>query len=65
MALRLSNSTNPSLTSPKVHQNLKQNIIGLSRRDFINVNVGLSVMPLVISPPPPSIAREVEVGSFK
>ncbi|KAJ8557845.1 hypothetical protein K7X08_004611 [Anisodus acutangulus] len=67
MALRplssiLSNSTNASLTSPKVHQSLKQNIVGLSRRDFINV--GLSVMPLVICPPPPSIAREVEVGSF-
>ncbi|XP_015079206.1 psbP domain-containing protein 6, chloroplastic [Solanum pennellii] len=52
------NSTNPPLTSAKPHH---QNI-GLSRRDFINV--GLSVMPLLVSPPPLSIAREVEVGSF-
>ncbi|KAL3335064.1 hypothetical protein AABB24_031332, partial [Solanum stoloniferum] len=52
------NSTNPPLTPAKPHH---QNI-GLSRRDFINV--GLSVMPLVISPTPSSIAREVEVGSF-
>ncbi|MCE5166379.1 PsbP domain-containing protein 6, chloroplastic [Datura stramonium] len=58
-----SNSTNPPLASAKTHhQSLKQNIGLLSRRDFINV--GLSVMPLVVSPPPPSIAREVEVGSF-
>ncbi|KAL3366214.1 hypothetical protein AABB24_011059 [Solanum stoloniferum] len=52
------NSTNPPLTPAKPHH---QNI-GLSRRDFINV--GLSVMPLLISPTPSSIAREVEVGSF-
>lgn len=56
------NSTNPAaLTSTKHHHQIQN--IGISRRDFINV--GLSVMPLVLSPPPPpSIAREVEVGSF-
>ncbi|XP_009796942.1 psbP domain-containing protein 6, chloroplastic [Nicotiana tabacum] len=60
-----SNSNPPLFTSAKTQQSLKKNNIDLylSRRDLMNV--GLCVMPLVLSPPPPpSIAREVAVGSY-
>lgn len=48
----------------KSHQNpnLQLPINHLSRREFLNGSVVL--LPLAVSPPPPSQAREVEVGSY-
>ncbi|KAI3446552.1 hypothetical protein Pfo_029513 [Paulownia fortunei] len=48
--------------SPKPHQNSSLQLTALSRREFLNGSVAL--LPLVISPPPPSLAKEVEVGSY-
>ncbi|XP_019187453.1 PREDICTED: psbP domain-containing protein 6, chloroplastic [Ipomoea nil] len=60
-----SNPKPPSPSSPfsvKTHRSSKQTTTNISRRDLLNVGLGL--MPLVAIPPPPSTAREVEVGSY-
>ncbi|XP_073132475.1 psbP domain-containing protein 6, chloroplastic isoform X2 [Henckelia pumila] len=49
-------------SSLKSHQNLNLQLPNLSRREFLNGSVVL--LPLAVSPPPPSQAREVEVGSY-
>ncbi|KAG6413703.1 hypothetical protein SASPL_126417 [Salvia splendens] len=48
--------------SPKHPQDSNLHLTCLSRRDFLNGSAAL--LPLLISPPPPSLAREVEVGSY-
>ncbi|KAG6411090.1 hypothetical protein SASPL_129164 [Salvia splendens] len=48
--------------SPKLPQDSSLHLTSLSRRDFLNGSAAL--LPLLISPPPPSLAREVEVGSY-
>ncbi|CAI9779554.1 unnamed protein product [Fraxinus pennsylvanica] len=43
------------------HQSSKE-LTSISRRQFLNGS--LALVPLVISPPPPSQAKEIEVGSY-
>ncbi|PIN19649.1 Photosystem II [Handroanthus impetiginosus] len=49
-------------TSPKSHQNSNLQQKSLSRREFLNGSASLA--PLFISSPLPSLAKEVEVGSY-
>ncbi|KAL2464563.1 PsbP domain-containing protein 6 [Forsythia ovata] len=51
-------STKPTL---KPHQSSKESTT-ISRRKFLNGS--LALLPLVISPPPPSQAKEIEVGTY-
>ncbi|KAG8367799.1 hypothetical protein BUALT_Bualt16G0110300 [Buddleja alternifolia] len=50
------------ISSFKVSPKHPNNCNAISRREFVNGSVG--VLPLLISSPPPSLAREIEVGSF-
>ncbi|KZV27359.1 Thylakoid lumenal 29.8 kDa protein, chloroplast precursor [Dorcoceras hygrometricum] len=54
-----SNPVTSQASSLKFHQNPSSQLL---RREFLNGSVAL--LPLVVSPPPPSQAREVEVGSY-
>ncbi|XP_057770448.1 psbP domain-containing protein 6, chloroplastic isoform X1 [Salvia miltiorrhiza] len=53
----------PNPTSTASFSSFKNSpTLHLSRREFLNGSATL--LPLLISPPPPSLAREVEVGSY-
>ncbi|CAA3015157.1 psbP domain-containing 6, chloroplastic [Olea europaea subsp. europaea] len=53
--------SNSSKLTLKAHQSSKE-LTSISRRQFLNGS--LALVPLVISPPPPSQAKEIEVGSY-
>ncbi|XP_073275199.1 psbP domain-containing protein 6, chloroplastic [Primulina huaijiensis] len=57
-----SNPISSQSSSHKSHQNLNLQLPNLSRREFLNGSIAL--IPLAVSPPSPSQAREVEVGSY-
>ncbi|KAK4432041.1 PsbP domain-containing protein 6, chloroplastic [Sesamum alatum] len=49
--------------SLKTHQNSSLQPTALSRREFLNGS-SVAFLPLLVSPPPPSLAKEVEVGAY-
>lgn len=53
--------SNSSKLALNPHQSFKE-LTSISRRQFLNGS--LALVPLVISPPPPSQAKEIEVGSY-